>query len=131
MYKYLEIDTEKNKLLCSAGLVGKGELVEIYQADADSPPQARGRILEKMNDSNVYIVRQTFDGHEALGREYGLGDRCIFRVLRRNMSGARRRKFAKDEHEIVSMNKEEGEKEKRIVRAKTGSVRNKRKKVKS
>lgn len=125
MYKYIVIDSEQNMLLASTGLVGNGELVEIYAPDPDSPRQACGRILRKIDD-DTFEVHQSFDGHDALGRRYSLGEKCILRVLLRNLSGAKRRKFASDEKIIVSMEKDEHFREKKVTRAKTGSVRKKR-----
>jgi hypothetical protein len=125
MFKFISIDTEKNALLCSPSLVGRGEIVEVYSLDPESPPQATGRILRKIDDPSEFIVCQSFDGHDALGREYELGPRCILRILLRNLSGARRRKFSQDEKALVNMEKGEDFHECKVVRAKTGSVRRK------
>lgn len=126
MYKYIVIDTEQNMLLCSQGLVGTGELVEIYSPDDISPRQACGRILQKLEDGR-FEVHQSFDGHDALGRRYELGEKCIMRVLLRNLSGARRRRFAAEEKDIVQMEKGDNFREKKVARAKTGSVRRRKK----
>ena len=122
-FKSITIDREKNKLLCSPSLVGKGEIAEVYCLDDDSPPQSAGRLLKKMGDPNSFVVCQSFDGHDALGREYELGPRCILRILLRNLSGTRRRKFSNDEKALVNMEKGEDFHETKVVKAKTGSVR--------
>ena len=126
MYKHITIDSDTNMLLCSTKLVGNGELVEIFAPDQESPRQACGRILRKIDDK-TFEVHQSFDGHDALGRRYELGEKCVLRVLLRNLSGTKRRKFASDEKVIVSMEKDEHFREKKVTRAKTGSVRKRRK----
>jgi hypothetical protein len=128
LFKSISIDTEKNALLCSPSLVGKGEIVEVYCLDQETPPQASGRILRKVGDPNSFVVCQSFDGHDALGRGYEVGPRCILRVLLRNLSGTRRRKFSADERMLVNMEKGEDFHERKVVRAKTGSVRQRGKK---
>jgi hypothetical protein len=127
-FKSITIDKEHNKLLCSPSLVGKGEIVEVYSLDQVTPSQAAGRILRKVDDPSEFVVCQSFDGHDALGRQYTLGERSIVRILLRNMSGTRRRKFSQDEKVLVNMEKGEDFHECKVVRAKTGSVRNKGKK---
>jgi hypothetical protein len=126
-FKLLTIDTEKNLLLCDTTLVGKDELVEINKPDDVTPPQACGRILRKISDPNLYEVTTAYDGHEALGRQYELGPKCVLRVVMRNLSGRRRRKFTDDEKGIVDLERDENFKEKKVSRAKTGSVRKGRK----
>ena len=128
MFKSVTIDPEGNKLLCTPNLVGKGEIVEIHCLDDATPPQTVGRLMKKTADPNVFIVSTSFEGHEPLGREYQLGPKCIVRVLLRNLGGMRRRRFASDERDIVSTEKGENFKERRVVKAKTGSVRSKGKK---
>jgi hypothetical protein len=123
MFKHLTIDTEQNKLLCSTELIGKGELVEVFTPDEDSPPQAVGRILQKVGDPGVFVIHTTFDGNEFVGRRYDMGPRCVFRVLKKNVSGKRRRKFPSAESAIVDTEKDENFVERRVSRAKTGSVR--------
>jgi hypothetical protein len=128
MYKYLCIDTEFNKLLCSTNLVGLGELVEIHEADQNTPRQACTRILRKLADvagGGEYVVHISYDGHDAVGLTYTVGERSVLRVLARNRSGMLRRRFSNDEKAIVNIEKAEKFIEKKIVRAKTGSVRRK------
>lgn len=123
MFKSITIDTEQNKLLCSTGLVGKGELVEVFAPDDQSPPQTFGRILQKVEDPNIFAVYISFDSGDAVGRRYELGDHCIFRILKKNLSGKRRRKFAREEAIIVDLEKGDDFQDRKINRAKTGSVR--------
>jgi len=123
MFRHLMIDAESNKLLCSTSLVGKDEIVEVHSLDDQTPPQSVGRHLRKFKDPDMFVVVQSFDGHEAMGREYKLGPRCVLRVLLRNLSGMRRRKFSSDEKQIVNMEPDEHGKERKVVKAKTGSVR--------
>lgn len=127
MYRHLTIDPEHNRILCCTSLVGKGELVEVFSQDPNSPPQATCRILRKVKDPNLFVVHVSFDGGEALGREYEMGEQCIFRVLKKNIAGKRKRKFAVDEKQIIDLEHEEDYVERKIVRAKTGSVRSKKK----
>lgn len=124
-FKYVTIDQEQNKLLCSTELVGKGEIAEVYQLDTDSPPQASSRILQKVADPNVFAVLTSFDGSEALGRKYVMGTKCIFRILAKNQSGKKRRKFSGDENTIVDTYRDQNVPllEKKVSKAKTGSVR--------
>jgi hypothetical protein len=117
-------------LLCSSILVGIGETVEIHEAGPSTPAPAIGRILEKKSDPGLFIVTGTFDGYEALGREYNVDQRCIFRVLKKNLSGVKRRKMSKDEKIIVDIERDENTKERKVQRAKTGSVRRKKKQKK-
>jgi len=122
MFKYLIIDPERNHLLCDVSLVGKGEMVEIFELDRETPPQTTGRLMIKAGEPNLFEVCQSFDGHDALGRQYRVGPRCILKILSRSLSGIRRRKFSSDEKQIVM----ENQKERFLARAKTGSVRLKR-----
>ena len=125
MYRHLVIDSERNMLLCNPPLVGIGELVDVYSLDQETPPQASGRLLRKV-DEKTFEVYQSFDGHDALGRRYDLGERCVMRILLRNLSGAKRRKLP-EEKLIMSTEKPEDFKDRKVVRAKTGSVRKRRK----
>lgn len=125
MYKHITIDSEHNLLVCSMGLVGNGELAEIYAPDQESPPQACSRILRKIGEK-LFEVHQSFDGNDAIGRRYLLGERCLLRILMRNLSGAKRRKFASDEKTIVDTEKSPAYRERKVTRAKTGSVRKRR-----
>jgi hypothetical protein len=127
VFKFLNIDSEKNLLLCDTTLVGKDELVEINKPDEVTPPNAGGRILKKVEEPNVYEVVTAYDGHDAMGRRYEVGPKCIMRVVMRTLSGRRRRKFSDEEKMIVDMEKGENYKEKKVSRAKTGSVRKGRK----
>ena len=124
MYRHLVIDSERNMLLCNPPLVGLGELVEIYAIDQDSPPQANSRLLCKVNEKE-FEVYQSYDGHDALGRRYVLGERCVIHVLLRNLSGMRRRKHP-EEKAIVNVERNDDFKDRKVVRAKTGSVRKRR-----
>jgi hypothetical protein len=114
-------------LLVDTMLVGKDELVEINKADEVTPPQAGGRILRKVADPNIYEVTTSYDGHDAVGRRYEIGPKCILRIVMRTLSGRRRRKFNEEEKAIVDLEKGENYKEKKVSRAKTGSVRKGRK----
>ena len=129
MYKLVEINSEKNMLLCSSSLVGKDELVEIHTPGPDTPSQVLSNVLQKTKDPDFFVVRTAFS-NEMVGKEFKCGEKCVMRVLRRSLSGVRRRKFGKDEKEIVDLEKGVNWKEKKINRAKTGSVRNRRKKKK-
>lgn len=126
-FKFLNIDTERNLLLCNSSLVGLGELVEIHAPDDETPRSACGKTLRKLKDSNVYVVHAAYEGHETLENSYVVGERCILRVVARNRSGTIRRKSS-EEKLIVNLEKNERYKEKRVVRAKTGSVRKRRRK---
>jgi hypothetical protein len=122
IFKFLNIDTVRNLLLCSTNLVGIGELVEIHAPDDETPRQAGGKILKKLKDPNLFVPQIGEDGNS-----YLIGERSILRIVGRNRSGSMRRKFSPDEKLIVNLEKNEAFKEKRIVRAKTGSVRKKKK----
>jgi hypothetical protein len=122
IFKFLNIDTVRNLLLCSTNLVGLGELVEIHAPDEETPSQAGGKILKKLKDPNLFAAQIGDDGNS-----YRIGERSILRVVGRNRSGSMRRKFSPDEKLIVNLEKNEAFKEKRIVRAKTGSVRKRKK----
>lgn len=126
VYKHLVIDMQHNMLLCTNNLVGIGELVEIHAPDEETPRQACGKTLRKLKDPNIYVVHATYDGHDALGNCYYIGDRSVLRVRNRNRSGMLRRKHP-DEKVIVNVEKAERYKERRVVRAKTGSVRRRKK----
>ena len=128
MYRFIEINTDRNMLLCSTALVGRGELAEIHAPDEGTPARALSNILEKTKDPNMFKVHVSYNGHEALGKDVQLGDRCVLRILKRNLSGIRRRHFSVDEKDIVNLEKDEGFVERKVNRAKTGSVRKKQKK---
>lgn len=128
MFKHLTIDTEHNKLLASQELVGIGELVEVYAPAEDTPPQASGRVLRKTADG-IFIVHSAGDFHEGAGNSYRIGGEAILRILGRNRSGTTRRRFTNDEKFIVSIEKTLHFSEKKIVKAKTGSVRKKKSKA--
>jgi len=129
VFRTVTIDSDHNRLLCNSPLVGIGEIVEVYE-QGDAPPQSVGRLLQKIKDPDVFVVNVSYDGHEAIGKQYEIGERCVFRVVCKNASGARRRKFAREEKVIVNTERGEDFHEAKIVRAKTGSVRSKRKKKK-
>lgn len=120
-YKHLIIDTKHNRLLCDNSLVGIGELVEIFAPDDDTPPNACGKILRKTKDQNIYVLHSNYENAEET--KYELGPRCVLRVVARNRSGTLRRKSSDEEKQIVNLEKNEKYQEKRVVRAKTGSVR--------
>lgn len=125
-YKYLVIDIEHNMLLCDSSLVGLGEIVEISAPDDDTPRQACGKILRKLKDPNVYVLNTGGGLEPAI---YMIGSRCVLRILARNRSGALRRKSSPEEKLIVNLEKNGTERaEKQVVRAKTGSVRKRKKK---
>jgi hypothetical protein len=127
MFKYLQINTEKNALLCSTELVGVGELVELHQAGEATPMQITGKILKKLADPNLFVIHATYETQDFVGKKYSLAENCIFRVAFKTMSGTRRRKFSEFEKFIV--NTEHGpdfkDTEVKVVKAKTGSVRKK------
>jgi hypothetical protein len=127
-FVYVNIDVARNLLLASTSLVGIGELVEIHAPDDDTPRQACGKTLRKTKDTNVYIIHTASEPVDS-SSTYLMGERAILRVIARNRSGMLRRKFTPDEKLIVNLEKNERYKERRIVRAKTGSVRKKREKL--
>ena len=127
MYRLVEINSEKNMLLCSSSLVGKEELVEVHAPGPDTPSQVLSNVLQKTKDPDIFVVRAAFS-NEMVGKEFKCGENCVMRVLRRSLSGVRRRKFGKDEREIVDLEKGDNWKERKISRAKTGSVRKRSKK---
>lgn len=131
MYRFIEINSRKNMLLCSTLLVGNNELVEIHTPDGDTPARAFSNVLKKVKDPNVFKVQISYTGHETMGKEVVLGEECVLRILKRNLSGIRRRKFSQDEKEIVDLEKGDDFKERKVNRAKTGSVRKKTKKRKA
>lgn len=126
MYRFIEINDEKNMLLCSSTLVGINELVEVYTPDPNTPMQALSNILQKIKEPDHFSVYLAFSGNEIVGRQLYLGERCILRILKRSLSGIRKRKFSKDEKSIVDMEKGENWMERKVNRAKTGSVRKSR-----
>ena len=125
-YKYLVIDTQHNMLCCNNSLVGIGELVEIFAPDDDTPRNACGKTLRKTKDSNQYVLHSNYENAEET--VYELGPRCVLRVVARNRSGTLRRKSSEEEKQIVNLEKNEKFREKRVVRAKTGSVRKRKRK---
>jgi hypothetical protein len=127
MYRFVEINPEKNMLLCSSGLVGTYEWVEVHAPCTDTPCQVLSNVLQKTRDPDYFTIRSSFTG-DLVGKEFKLGETCILRVLKRTLSGVRRRKFSKDEKSIVDLEKGNEWKERKVNRAKTGSVRNKRSK---
>lgn len=122
-FTYLEIDAERNLLLCNSSLVGIAELVEIYAPDDSTPRNACGKTLRKTKE-NIYVLHSNYENAEET--IYELGSRCILRVVARNRSGTLRRKSSNEEKQIVNLEKNEKFQEKRVVRAKTGSVRKRR-----
>lgn len=125
MYKQIIIDQEHNRLLCSPNLVGKGEIVEIFSLDENTDRNTTGKLFIKTEEPNVF---QPKSDDSVDPRQYHLGEKCILRVLYRNLSGTKRRKFSADEKTIVNMEHGTNFKEKKVVKAKTGSVRRKRRK---
>ncbi len=126
-FVYINIDVARNLLLASTSLVGIGELVEIHAPDDETPRQACGKTLRKTKDSNVYIVHTASEPIDPTLSTYIIGERSVLRVIARNRSGMLRRKFTPDEKLIVNLEKNERYKERRVVRAKTGSVRKRKK----
>lgn len=127
LYKHLVIDHAHNQILCDPKLVGLGELVEIYAPDDDTPRQACGKTLHKIKDPNIFVPQSAYDAHEMDG-SYALGERAVLKILARNNSGIRRRKSSAEEKLIVNMERNDRFKEMKVVRAKTGSVRAKKRK---
>ena len=128
-FLYLNIDKERNLLLCSNDLVGIGELVEIHAPDEETPRQACGKTLRKTKDPNEYVIQTgSFEHHVDSISTYMIGNRSVLRVVARNRSGALRRNSSSEEKQIVNLEKNERYKEKRVVRAKTGSVRKRKRK---
>jgi len=127
-FVYVNVDLDKNLLLCSSNLVGLAELVEIYAPDEDTPRQACGKTLQKIQDPNVYAIHTSNEEEEmSAAQDYLVGQRCVLRVVARNRSGTIRRKFTPFEKLIVSLEKNKSFKERKVVRAKTGSVRKRNK----
>ena len=126
-FLYINIDRERNLLLCSSNVVGIGELVEIHAPDDVTPRQACGKMLRKIKDLNQYVVQAASGIEDPEAVAYTIGERSILRVMARNRSGMLRRKFTPDEKLIVNLEKNERFKERRVVRAKTGSVRKRKK----
>lgn len=131
MYRFIEIDASKNMLLCSTELVGNNELAEVHRPDDGTPARAFSNVLKKIGDPNVFVVYTSYNGHESVGKEVILGKACVLRVLKRNLSGIRRRQFSEDEKDIVDLEKDDSFRERKVNRAKTGSVRKKKKTKKS
>lgn len=129
MFKFLSIDTEKNVLLCDTELVGVGELAEMHVSGEATPMQINGKIMKKIADPNLFEIKQAYESQEFVGKQYSVGPDCVFRVLMRNMSGTRRRRFSECEKKIVNMENEGDYEDKKVVKAKTGSVRARKKKT--
>jgi hypothetical protein len=130
MFKFLSIDTEKNVLLCSTELVGVGELTELHVSGDATPMQINGKILKKVADPNLFEVKQAYESQEFVGKQYSVGPDCVFRILMRNISGSRRRRFSDDEKKIINTENDGDFEDKKVVKAKTGSVRSRKKKKK-
>jgi len=132
MFKHVLIDPSKNMLLCNTDLVGVGERVELHAPGGTgaTPIQIAGKILKKVADPNLFQVETSYDSQEFVSKKYRVEQDCVFRILTKTIGGTRRRKFAADEREIVNLEHDEDYVEKKVVKAKTGSVRKKRKKKK-
>jgi hypothetical protein len=126
MYLYLEIDPGRNMLLCSPALVGTEEIAEVYSPSDVESNRVSGHVLSKVADPGRFLIRSSCYGHEPEGKHVDLGEKTVMRVLRRNLSGIRRRKFASREKVIVDLERDENSVERKVSRAKTGSVRKKR-----
>lgn len=125
MYLHMIYNSVKNMLLCNSSLVGMNELVEIYEKDDDTPAQATGKLLRKVEEPNSFIVNENSD-EQIEPRRYVIGEHCILRVMMKNLSGKRKRRFSELEKQIVSMEHETSFDGNKVVRAKTGSIRKKR-----
>lgn len=130
MFKFISIDTEKNILLCSTELVGVGELALMHVSGEATPMQLGGKILKKIADPNLFEVKQAYESQEFVGKQYSVGPDCVFRVLMKNMSGTRRRRFSDYEKKIINTENEGDYEDKKVVKAKTGSVRARKKTTK-
>jgi hypothetical protein len=84
-------------------------------------------VLVKLEDTDAFMVKTAFNGHEAIGKTFNLGEKCVLRILRRTVGGTRRRRHASVERLAVDMEKDEHYRERKVNRAKTGSVRKQRK----
>lgn len=126
MYLHMIFNSSTNMLLVNSTLVGMNEIVEIYSPDNDSPPQACGKLLRKVAEPDTFIANSEDD--VATAKTYILGEKCILRIMMKNLSGTRRRKFSDAEKEIVSMERNDAVAEHKVVRAKTGSIRKQKKK---
>lgn len=120
MYKHLVIDEEHNRLLCNPSLVGTGEIVEIFSMDEQTDRFLMGAQLVKIKDPNEFMFCES-------ERVANIGEKCVLRVLYRNRSGIRKRRFSQDEKIIVNMEKGPDSKDIKVRKAKTGSVRTRRK----
>jgi hypothetical protein len=124
MYKHLIIDQEHNRLLCNPSLVGTGEVVEIFSLDESTDSFLSGSQMIKIKDPNEFQVCDST-------RISIIGDKCVLRVLYRNRSGVRKRRFCQDEKVIVNLEKGPTSKDVKVHKAKTGSVRTKKKRRKN
>lgn len=122
MYTYLVIDQEFNRLLCNPPLVGLGEIVEIFEIDENTDRFLSGAQMIKIKDTDEFKVCDS-------ERITKIGNRCVLRVLYRNKSGVRKRKFSQCEKVIVNMEKGPTSKEIKVSKSKTGSVRTRRKTI--
>lgn len=126
MYYHLIFDSSHNMLICSPTLVGMNEIVEVYSPDDGTPQQACGRLLRKVQEPNIFVANGHEDDMDV--RKYTLGDKCLARIMMKNLSGTRRRKFSDVEKGITSMEHDDSVIEHKVVRAKTGSIRKRKKK---
>jgi hypothetical protein len=126
MYFHLIYDSAHNMLIASPSLVGLHEIVEVYSPDEETPKQAGGRLLRKIAEPNVFIANVDEEGSDDV-KKYELGDKCLARIMMKNLSGTRKRKFSEVEKNITSMEHDDSVKEHKVVRAKTGSIRRKKK----
>jgi hypothetical protein len=113
-------------LIVSPSLVGMNEIVEVYSPDDQTPKQAGGRLLRKIAEPNIFIANCD-EIDEVDVKKYELGDKCLTRIMMKNLSGTRKRKFPDAEKEITSMEHDDSVKEHKVIRAKTGSIRRKKK----
>jgi hypothetical protein len=125
MFRSIVINTKKNILLCDTELVGIGELVELFSLgeNRDTPPQIMGKILKKVSDPNLFEVYEAYDSQDYVGKRYLVEADCIFRILMKTMGGTRRRKFSEAEKHITNVEHDNSYQEKKVIKAKTGSVR--------
>lgn len=129
-FKYINIDIDRNMLLCDTTLVGNRELVEYYSGD-DSPSQISGKILLKISEPNIYVIHESvnFDEDILNSVRYEIGSKTILRIVAKNRIGAKKRDFYEEKF-IVSTEESPYNKERKIHRAKTGSVRKSKRKSK-
>ena len=92
--------------------------------------QIGGKLLKKIADPNLFEVKQAYESQEFVGKQYSVGPDCVFRVLMKNMSGTRRRRFSDYEKKIINTENDGDYEDKKVVKAKTGSVRARKKTTK-